>query len=85
MQTIDSNILIAVAGLLLSALTFVAGTKKANKAAGYFEGLVTAKLDELGKKIDKFEDKLSHNSEKFYTAIDAAIKDHEERFHSVKK
>lgn len=84
-MTIQVTILVGVCGLILSILTFVAGTKKNSKEDGYnlgkFEGDI-ARIEEAIKSIKEMiaEIKIDlHNEE---NKIAEAIKNHERIYHN---
>ena len=83
---ININILIAVIGVIIAVLTYVAGQRSSSnkevEKRAYFEGTITAKLDQLISRFDKLEEKLSDNTSELYDEINLKIAEHEKRYHS---
>ncbi len=82
----DTKILIAIIGVVVSVLTYFAGVKKSSNAEteqrARFEGEIKAKLDQLNRSFEKLEAKLDKTTDDFYTEIDKRISEHERRYHN---
>lgn len=87
MNTVIISVIIAVIGCVLSVLTYFAGQKKASnedvEKSAFFQGEITAKLDQLIKSVDKLEQKLTRNTGELHAEIDKKIADHERRYHNA--
>lgn len=82
----DTNIIIAVIGVVIAVLTYFAGLKKSSNAEteqrARFEGEIKAKLDQLGRAFEKLEAKLDKSAGSLYDEIKRQISEHERRYHS---
>lgn len=82
----DTNIIIAVIGVIIAILTYFAGVKKSSNAEteqrARFEGEIKAKLDQLNRSFEKLEAKLDKTADDFYTEIEKRILEHERRYHN---
>lgn len=82
----DTNIIIAIIGVIIAILTYFAGVKKSSNAEteqrARFEGEIKAKLDQLNRSFEKLEAKLDKNADDLYTEIHKRIAEHERRYHS---
>lgn len=82
---IEATILIGFVGAALSLITYFVGTKKSSKdegqQKGYFEGVITTKLDTLASAVDKLDSKLSKNTDEVYDRIDDRFKQHIKEWH----
>ena len=69
----------------ISVCTYFAGQKKNSNAdvekSAFFQGEITAKLDQLIKTVDKLDQKLTRNTGELHEEIDKKILDHERRYH----
>lgn len=81
------DIIIAVIGVLLAILSYFAGQKTQSNTdvekRAYFEGEIKAKLDQLIKRFDNMEEKLSKRTAELHQEIDKSIAEHEKRYHSI--
>lgn len=82
---IPVTVLVGIIGCVITALSFLLGQRKTTKeetaARATFEGIITEKLNNLIKTVDKLDEKLSSTSTKLYDEIDKRIEDHEKRYH----
>lgn len=82
----DITVLVGIIGLGIAILTYFAGQKhQSNKDVekrAYFEGTITAKLDQLISRFDKLEEKLSNSTSELYDEINIKITEHEKRYHN---
>lgn len=82
----DSNVVIAVIGVVLAILTYFAGVKKSSNAEtehrARFEGEIKAKLDQLNHSFEKLEAKLDKSADSLNGEIKRQITEHERRYHS---
>ena len=85
----DTNIIIAVIGVVIAILTYFAGVKKSSNAEteqrARFEGEIKAKLDQLNRSFEKLEAKLDKNADDLYTEIHKRISEHERRYHNEQR
>lgn len=83
----EITVVVAVIGVILSVLTYFAGVKKTSNGEvekrAYFEGSITAKLDQLIKSVESLENKWAKNKEDLYSEIETQITQHERRYHHV--
>lgn len=87
MDTVIISVIIAVIGCIVSILTYFAGQKKTSnedvEKGAFFQGEITAKLDQLIKTVDKLDAKLTRNTGELHEEIDKKILDHERRYHNA--
>lgn len=88
MTTVIITTITAVLGCVVAVCTYFAGQKKSSNAdtaeSAFFQGEVTAKLDQLIKSVEKLEQKLSRNTGELHAEIDKKIADHERRYHNAR-
>lgn len=81
------TVIVAIIGCVISTLTYFAGQKKTSNAdvekGAFFQGEITAKLDQLIKTVDKLDAKLTRNTGELHEEIDKKILDHERRYHNA--
>ena len=79
-------VVVGIIGAVVAVLSYFAGQKNQSnndvEKRAYFEGTVTAKLDQLIDRFDKLEEKLQNSTSALYDEIDEKIKEHEMRYHS---
>lgn len=82
----EITVLVGLIGAAVAVLTYFAGQKhQSNKDVekrAYFEGTITAKLDQLISRFDKLEEKLSSSTSELYDEINLKISEHEKRYHN---
>ena len=87
MNTVVITVAVAIIGCIISILTYFAGQKKVSnddvEKSAFFQGEITAKLDQLLKTVDKLDQKLTRNTGELHEEIDKKILDHERRYHNV--
>ena len=80
-------LIVAVIGVIIAILTYFAGQKKSSNAdvekSAFFQGEITAKLDQLIKTVDKLDQKLTRNTGELHEEIDKKITEHERRYHNA--
>lgn len=85
-MNLTTDVIIALIGAIIAVATFVVGQKhQSNKDVekrAYFEGTITAKLDQLISRFDKLEEKLSNSTSELYDEINLKITEHEKRYHN---
>lgn len=86
---IEIAVVVGVIGVVMSVMTYIAGQKtQSNKDVekrAYFEGTITAKIDQLISRFDKLEERLTNSTSELYDEIDLKISEHEKRYHSAGK
>lgn len=80
-------LIVAVIGVIVAILTYFAGQKKTSNADveknAFFQGEITAKLDQLIKTVEKLDQKLTRNTGELHEEIDKKITEHERRYHNA--
>lgn len=86
MATTIISVSIAAIALVVSIVNSFAGAKKTSnedvEKSAFFQGEITAKLDQLIKTVDKLDQKLTRNTGELHEEIDKKILDHERRYHN---
>ena len=81
------TVAIAIVSCIISILAYFAGQKKTSnddvEKSAFFQGEITAKLDQLIKTVDKLDQKLTRNTGELHEEIDKKILDHERRYHNA--
>lgn len=82
----ELTIIVGIIGVVLAIATYFAGQKNQSnddvEKRAYFEGTITAKLDQLISRFDKLEEKLTASTSELYDEINAKINEHEKRYHN---
>lgn len=78
--------LVGVIGIVLSIISHFNSEKKNSNTEtekyAFFQGEMTAKIDQLIHAVEKLDAKLSKNTDDLYNEISEKISEHEKRYHS---
>jgi hypothetical protein len=81
------TIAVAIIGCVVSILTYFAGQKRTSnndvEKSAYFQGEMSAKIDQVIKNLEKLDSKLTRNTGELHDEIDKKILDHERRYHNA--
>ena len=81
------TIAVAIIGCVVSILTYFAGQKRTSnndvEKSAYFQGEMSAKIDQVIKNLEKLDTKLTRNTGELHDEIDKKILDHERRYHNA--
>lgn len=84
-MTVETGIIIAAIGLVISVLSYFFGVKKQSNAdvekRAHFEGEIKATLKRLVDDVDKIQQKFDKFSGNYIIEIDKKIQEHEARYH----
>ncbi len=81
---ISITVLCGCVSLIIGIVGTLAATKNQSKKDGYFEGVVSAKLDNLAQAVEKLDIKLGVNTSELSREIDKKISQHIREWHDNK-
>ncbi len=81
-MSIELTLLIAAVSCVLGIIGALTIAKRNNSSDGYNLGRIDTLLEQISKKVDNLDTKLSTNTAALYADIDKAVENHEKRYHN---